>query len=329
MKCGSAPIGSLMPASREPFLGRPGTVFSARLADDTFAEERLRAAAHIAGFTSVHFCPEPVAAARDFRGELAGQKLLLVGDFGGGTSDYSLVRMRDGGFALSDVLAIGGVSVAGDALDGALMRHQLVRHFGADVCYRVPLGDNLLRMPKPLMEKLCSPAEMSLLGTRDAQSFLADVRSWCLGPEDQRHIDQLLTLVEDTLGFTVFEAIEAAKKELSLVARTLLSFHVPGIDIEQALTRARLRGGGEPRAEGDRGGVGCHAGARRRQHRRGGSGVSDGWNGTGALRAPGSERALWVGALTCAEQLARRHGGFGAACAVVTGRGSAMMPRPS
>ncbi len=223
-------------------LGRPAR-FSAHAGDDAFAEERLRAAARIAGFTRVDFCPEPVAAARDFRGELAGQKLLLVGDFGGGTSDYSLVRMRDGGFALSDVLAIGGVSVAGDALDGSLMRHKLARHFRADVCYRVPLGDNLLRMPKPLMEKLCSPAEMSLLGQRDAQSFLSDVRSWCLGPEDRRHIDQLLTVVEDTLGFTVFEAIEASKKELSLEARTLLSFHVPGIDIDQELTRKDFEAG--------------------------------------------------------------------------------------
>jgi hypothetical chaperone protein len=223
-------------------LGRPAR-FAAHAGDDAFAEARLRAAARIAGFTSIDFCPEPVAAARDFRGELAGQKLLLVGDFGGGTSDYSLVRMRDGGFALSDVLAIGGVSVAGDALDGSLMRHKLARHFGADVSYRVPLGDNLLRMPKPLMEKLCSPAEMSLLGKRDAQSFLADVRSWCLGPEDRRHIDQLLTVVEDTLGFTVFEAIEAAKKELSLEARTLLSFHVPGIDIDQELTRRDFEAG--------------------------------------------------------------------------------------
>jgi hypothetical chaperone protein len=76
----------------------------------------------LAGFTAVDFCPEPVAAARDFRDELAGDTLMLVGDFGGGTSDYSLVMMGRGGFALSDVLAIGGVNVAGDALDGSLMR---------------------------------------------------------------------------------------------------------------------------------------------------------------------------------------------------------------
>jgi len=222
--------------------GRPAR-FSQNAEDDAFAEARLAAAARLAGFRQIDFAPEPVAAARDYRGGLSEGQLLLVGDFGGGTSDYSLVRMMGGPFSLDDVLATHGVSIAGDALDGSLMRSKLAHHFGAEVRYKVPLGDNVLSMPRPLMEKLCSPAEMSLLGQRDAQSFLADVRSWSLGPDDRRHIDQLLTLVEDTLGFVVFEAIEGAKKQLSSQERLLLSFHVPGIDIEQELTRTEFETG--------------------------------------------------------------------------------------
>jgi len=223
-------------------LGRPAR-FAATAEDDAFAEERLRQAALIAGFTQVEFCPEPVAAARDFAGELVRDTLLLVGDFGGGTSDYSLVMMGKGGFALSDVLAIGGVSVAGDALDGSIMRGQVARHFGAEVSYRVPFGDNVLSMPKPLMEKLCSPAEMSLLAQRDARGFLEDVRSWSLGELDRGHIDQLFTLVEDGLGFMLFESIEQAKKQLSGAAEALLSFHVPGIDVDQPITRQQFEAG--------------------------------------------------------------------------------------
>lgn len=217
-------------------LGRPAR-FADDPEDDRFAEDRLRQAARVAGFSEVAFCPEPVAAARDFEDQLGDDTLMLVGDFGGGTSDYSLVRMARGGFELSDVLAIGGVSVAGDALDGSLMRHQVARHFGAEVRYRVPFGDNVLTMPRPLMEKLCSPAEMSLLAQRDAQSFLNDVRSWSLGDEDHRHVDQLLTLVEDGLGFMLFEAIEQAKKALSGAEQAQLSFHVPGIELEQPVRR--------------------------------------------------------------------------------------------
>ncbi len=225
-------------------LGRPAR-FGSNAEEDALAQERLRAAALLAGFRHVDFCPEPVAAARDFRGQLAREQLLLVGDFGGGTSDYTLVRMADGGFALRDVLATHGVSVAGDALDGSLMRSQLARHFGAEVRYRVPLGDNVLTMPRPLMEKLCSPAEMSLLAQRDLQSFLRDVRSWSLGPEDRHHIDQLLTLVEDTLGFVVFEGVEHTKKQLSSEPRARFALHVPGIDIEEDFTRSGFESGAQ------------------------------------------------------------------------------------
>ena len=52
--------------------------------------------------------------------------------------------MRKDGFAPSDVLAIGGVSVAGDAFDGCLMRSHVARHFGSQVQYRVPMGANVL-----------------------------------------------------------------------------------------------------------------------------------------------------------------------------------------
>ncbi len=225
-------------------LGRPAR-FAQDPADDAFAEERLRQAALLAGFTSVEFCPEPVAAARDFRDELSEDTLMLVGDFGGGTSDYSLVRMGQGGFALSDVLGIGGVSVAGDALDGSLMRGKVARHFGAEVRYKVPFGDNVLTMPKPLMEKLCSPAEMSLLAQRDAASFLEDVRSWSLGEDDRKHIDQLLTLVEDGLGFMLFESIEQVKKQLSAADEAQLSFHVGGIELEQSIARADFERGAQ------------------------------------------------------------------------------------
>jgi hypothetical chaperone protein len=227
---------------KRALLGRPAR-FAESADDDAFAEQRLRDAATLAGFERVDFCPEPVAAARDFQDELGRETLMLVGDFGGGTSDYSLVMMGRGGFALSDVLAIGGVSVAGDALDGSIMRGNVARHFGAEVRYRVPFGDNVLTMPKPLMLKLCSPAEMSLLAQRDTQSFLSDVRSWSLGEEDRAHIDQLFTLVEDGLGFMLFEAIEQAKKQLSAAEATRLSFHVPGIDVDQPLSRAEFERG--------------------------------------------------------------------------------------
>ncbi len=229
-------------------MGRPAR-FSRDDADDRFAEYRLERAARIAGFTQIDFLPEPIAAAREFRSTLEGEKRVLVADFGGGTSDFTVLRMRRERYDSSDVLAIGGVSVAGDAFDASLMRHHVSRHFGAEVTYRVPFGSNVLRMPPALMEKICAPAEASLLRKQDAQAFLRDVRAWSLGPEDEQHVDQLLIFVEDNLGFPVFEAIEAGKRVLSDAESTCIRYDYPGIEVDQPVTRAQFDAGSARQTE--------------------------------------------------------------------------------
>jgi hypothetical chaperone protein len=218
-------------------LGRPAK-FSADPDEDRHAEERLGRAARIAGFADVTFCPEPVAAAHDFQLQLDRPKHVLVADFGGGTSDYTVVRMHAGGFSAGDVLALGGVSLAGDVLDGCIMRRKVARHFGADVTYKVPMGNNVLPMPRPIIEKLCSPADMTVLRHRDILAFLEDVKAWSLGPDDRRRMDQLLTLVEDSLAFQVFDAIERSKCELSERESTTMLYDYPSISIREPISRA-------------------------------------------------------------------------------------------
>jgi hypothetical chaperone protein len=206
--------------------------------DDAFAASRLRKAAELAGFEEVHFLPEPVAAARAFRATTHGEELALIGDFGGGTSDFTVLRIRRKAVERGDVLAVGGVAVAGDALDAALMRTHVSRHFGAEVEYRVPFGKNVMKMPQGIAELLCSPAHLSMLQRRDVATFLADVRRWSLSDEDRRRMDQLTVLVEETLGFQLFEAIERAKRELSTAKAAGIAFSHPGIEVRERVTRA-------------------------------------------------------------------------------------------
>jgi len=229
-------------------LGRPAS-FSANPDDDRLAQDRLERAAKGAGFREVLFCPEPIAAAREFRSQLDRTRVVLVADLGGGTSDFTVVRIGREGFAPSDVLAVGGISVAGDALDATLMRHRVSPHFGADVTYQVPMSRNVLRMPPHLMEKLCTPADATLLRSQDVQTFLRNVQSWSLGPEDAAKIDRLFTFVEDALGFSVFEAIERAKRDLSDAEQTLLAFEYPTIDIREEVTRASFDEGSAAKTE--------------------------------------------------------------------------------
>ncbi|MGB8933364.1 MAG: Hsp70 family protein, partial [Anaeromyxobacteraceae bacterium] len=123
-------------------------------------------------------------------------------------------------------------------LDASLMRAQVSRHFGAEVQYRAPFGNNVLRMPRGIVQHLCSPAHLSILQRRDVASFLADVRRWSLLEEDRRRMDQLTTLVEETQGFHLFEAIERAKRELSSGSKATIAFSHPGIEVREPVTRA-------------------------------------------------------------------------------------------
>jgi hypothetical chaperone protein len=132
---------------------------------------------------------------------------------------------------------MGGVSVAGDALDSALMRHRISLHFGTGVQYQVPFGSNVLTMPKVLMERICHPAEISLLRKQDTMEFLRNVQQWSLSGEDEAKMERLFTLLEDQLGFPLFEKIEGTKRALSSNPSALFEFRYPGIDIAEKISR--------------------------------------------------------------------------------------------
>lgn len=222
-------------------LGRPAR-FSADDGEDRFAQDRLEIAAKKAGFKWVEFMPEPIAAACEFRQTLTNEKIVFVGDFGGGTSDFTVMRMRKGKYDPSDVLSIGGIAKAGDVLDGSVMRNRLSPYFGSEVAFQVPFSSNILKMPIHLMEKLCSPADVSILMKRDVIEFLKNVEKWAKTEQDKEKIKHLFTLIEDGLGFSVFESIEKAKRELSNAVSTKLTFDYPGIKISENVKRGEFDG---------------------------------------------------------------------------------------
>ena len=229
-------------------LGRPAR-FSEIPSDDSFAQDRLEKAARLAGFKNIEFCPEPLAAAREFRSQLKESKTVLVADFGGGTSDYTILKVSNQPYQDSDVLAIGGVPLAGDSLDGAVMRHRISTHFGSGVHYKVPFGSNTLSMPSHLMEKICSPADISVLRERDTLDFFSNVRKWSLGEEDRKKMDQLFLLIHENIGFGVFEEIEKIKRRLTGEDTAELTFSYSDIQIREQIRRAEFNQYVEPQIE--------------------------------------------------------------------------------
>lgn len=215
-------------------LGHPA-LFSPQIELHREALARLEKSARLAGFKDIHFCPEPVAAAHHFAQHLETAKTVLIADFGGGTSDFTVVRMRPEGFNESDVLALGGLSIAGDAFDGSIMENVVAPHFGSKIEYRVPFGSNVMSLPKALVRKMCSPADLLLLGKQDYVEFFRQLEQWSLGPEDALLLERLTILVEERQGYHLFQCIEEGKKALAQQDRGAIDYLYPGIDLHLAL----------------------------------------------------------------------------------------------
>ena len=110
----------------------------------------------IAGYESVEFELEPVAAARYYESTLTRDKLILIGDFGGGTSDFSLLRVGPTilrrGRTEADLLGNAGVGFAGDAFDAKIIRHLVAPALGIDS--RMRSMDKILSVPGWVYAKL-------------------------------------------------------------------------------------------------------------------------------------------------------------------------------
>ena len=207
-------------------LGRP-VVFSTDAAKDAVAEKRLEKAARKAGFKKIWFQYEPVAAALTFEETLqAGQeKIVFIGDFGGGTSDFSVIRVKGGDFARSDrrsdVLSLGGVYVAGDKFDSQIMWDKVAHHFGRYARYTTMGKDDWVSIPKSIIYTLCQWHRIPLLRARKTRELIRVIKGTT---DDRQAIEHLENIISDNYGFFLFQAIEKAKCELSDRKQTLIRF---------------------------------------------------------------------------------------------------------
>lgn len=220
-------------------LGRPAR-FSESASDDARAEARLAQAARLAGFHEIWFCYEPVAAAYDLAGHFDESRTVLIGDFGGGTSDFTILRMRPGAFSSADVLAVGGIAKAGDAFDGALVRNVLAPWFGSQAPYKLPSGSNLVTMPGDLLRLLSSPARLTLADRPTVLRGLDAIGHGLVDERDAEKLGRYQTLVADAVGFQFYDAVEASKVALSKAENARLRFDYPSIDLDHPITRPEL-----------------------------------------------------------------------------------------
>jgi len=210
-------------------------------ADSKYAENRLAEAFHAAGFESVEFELEPVAAARYYESTLDCDQLILIGDFGGGTSDFSLLRVgptivRKGRTA-ADLLGNAGVGLAGDAFDAKIVRHLVAPALGAGSQMRSL--NKVLTVPGWVYSKLERWHYLSLLKARDTMEMLRGVQGHALEPEK---IKALIHLIKEDLGFRLHRAVQAVKCDLSRKSVAAFRFSDGIVDIETRLERHVFEG---------------------------------------------------------------------------------------
>ena len=220
-------------------IGRPAR-YSMDPVADGFALHRMEKAAAFAGFKEVQFVPEPLAAAFDYRRTLKSEKVVLIGDFGGGTSDFTLIRLRPEDFSKDDVLAIDGCPLAGDALDSVFMSHKLNEYFGAKSRYRLPMSSNVLTMPVGVTQRLNHPAHIVHLKEKDTYEFIREVRKSSLTSKDAAAIERLFVLIEDQQIFPFFEKIEGTKRTLSGQDQAVFNFDYPDLEITETFALSQF-----------------------------------------------------------------------------------------
>lgn len=204
------------------------------------ALHRMQKAAEFAGFKHISFVPEPTAAALDYRRQLKEEKIVLIGDFGGGTSDFTIMKMSADEFQKSDVLGVDGCPLAGDALDSVFMSERLNRSFGANSVYRLPMSENILSMPPAVMTRLNKPAHIVHLKDRETYHFLKEVQKCTLKEEDKKAFQRLFVMIEDQQIFPFFEEIEKTKRTLSKENQALFNFDYPDIEVSDTFFRSEF-----------------------------------------------------------------------------------------
>ncbi len=241
--------GGAIPAETPVVVGRPVRFVAAQSEeDDAFAAERLRTALAAAGLNDVSFLPEPVAAAFAYEATLEAEELILIGDFGGGTSDFSLVRVGPGARSLpagQRTLGNAGLGLAGDAFDAKLVRYLVSPALGSE-SVAWSFGKELPAVPAWIYANLERWHYLSFLRTRNVDEILRTARLRAREPEK---VEALETLIDEDLGYQLHGAVQRTKIALSHEERAEFAFEEAGLELRTPVSRAEFEGWIRPELE--------------------------------------------------------------------------------
>jgi len=213
-------------------VGRPVHYAGAR-PDPALARQRYDAM--FAGFArEVHYVYEPLAAAFAYAARVTEPATLLVADFGGGTSDFSVVRVAaPGAPRRCEPLGHAGVGIAGDRFDQRIVERLVLPMLGKGGLYRS--FDKLLEIPGGWFADFSDWSRLALLRNRRTLDELARLKRSAV---DAEAIGRMIALIDNELGFPLYDAVGCLKRALSVEEEACFRFSGAGVEIEAAVTRA-------------------------------------------------------------------------------------------
>jgi len=190
--------------------GRP-VHFAGANPNPALATERYNAALARFGFPEIHYVYEPVAAAFYFAQHLKKDATVLVADFGGGTTDYSLIRFEThGGKLTATPIGHSGVGIAGDHFDFRMIDNIVSPAIGKGSFFKS--FDKLLEVPTSYYANFGRWNQLSIFKTSREYADLKTLVRSSLEPEK---LETFIELVEHDEGYPLYQAVSATKMALS------------------------------------------------------------------------------------------------------------------
>jgi hypothetical chaperone protein len=218
-------------------VGRP-VRFVGQGQDEGLGERRLRAAFAAAGLDDVRVALEPAAAGHRFARGLDAAATVLVADFGGGTSDFSVLRFEPGPPRRVVALGHAGVGIAGDAFDARIIDRIVAPRLGKGTGYSV-MGGAMLPVPPAWFTSF---ARWNRLSMMRAPRTLRDIAEVARTAEHPERLRWLIRLVEEEAGYALYRAVSGVKAALSAAERAVLDFRHGGFVLAEEIDRAVFEG---------------------------------------------------------------------------------------
>lgn len=216
-------------------VGRP-VEFAGVSPNTDLALARYQTAFARLGFSEIRYAYEPIAAAFFFARSLAADAVVLVGDFGGGTSDFSIVRFhRNDGEVRAKALANAGVGVAGDAFDYRIIDALVSPELGKGSSYRT--FDHVLPIPNRYYAAFARWEQLALLR---ASSDMRDIRRLRREALEPMKIARLVEILDDNHGYRLYQAVSNLKEELSANEEAVFRFEAGSVRLEKPVARAEF-----------------------------------------------------------------------------------------